>query len=74
MRVTEGDDGQHERSVEVFQRVFELMSAHYQWDNGGVVTCSTLIRSGASELDVADYQRSQLAVLYLVTLLRISHT
>lgn len=65
--IGEGDE-QHQRSVEVFQRVFELMSAHYQWDNGGVVTFSTLIRSGASELDVADYQRCQLAVLYLVPL------
>ncbi len=30
------------------------------------LSCSSLLRSGVSELDVADYQRSQLSVIYLV--------
>ena len=31
-----------------------------------MVTCSALLRSGVSEFDIADYQRIQLAVIYLV--------
>lgn len=73
MSVAGEGDSQHERSMEVFRRIFELMSAYYQWERDDEVTYSTLIRSGASELDVADYQRSQLAVLYLVLFPSPSH-
>lgn len=35
---------------------------------------STLVRSGASEVAIADYQRQELAVLYLVLLSLLSHS
>lgn len=49
------------------------MNTYYLLPFSLPLTPSTLVRSGASELAIANYQRQQLAVIYLVVLFFLLH-